>query len=84
MKLFIITKSIIYIILELLFAYKLEASSLLNRKNYYILASILILLEIIKMKIFTSDFWDRQVVGFLIGYLLYFFIRSHTKKTSLC
>lgn len=80
MKLFIITKAIIYIILEIIFAYKLETSSLLKRKKYYILAFILILLEIIKMKIFTSDFWDRQAMGFLMGYSLYFYIKSQTKK----
>lgn len=80
MKLFIITKALIYILLELLFAYKLEISNPLKIKNYYILAFILILLEIIKIKIFASDFWDKQAMGFLMGYILYFYIKSQTKK----
>ena len=80
MQIFIMTKALFYIILEIIFAYKLEKSNLFNRKYFYILALLVISLEIIKIKNFTSDFWDRQVVGFLIGYLLYFFIRSHTKK----
>ena len=80
MKLFIMTKAVIYILLELLFAYKLEISNPLKIKNYYILAFILILLEIIKIKIFASDFWDRQAIGFLMGYSLYFYIKIQTKK----
>lgn len=80
MQIFIMTKALFYIILEIIFAYKLEKSNLFNRKYFYILALLVISLEIIKIKNFTSDFWDRQAIGFLIGYLLYFFIRSHTKK----
>ena len=74
------TKALFYIILEIIFAYKLEKSNLFNRKYFYILALLVISLEIIKIKNFTSDFWDRQAISFLIGYLFYFFIRSHTKK----
>lgn len=80
MQIFIMTKALFYIILEIIFAYKLEKSNLFNRKYFYVLALLIISLEIIKIKNFTSDFWDRQAIGFLIGYLLYFFIRSHTKK----
>ncbi len=80
MKLFIITKAIIYIILEIIFAYNLEKSNLFNRKYFYILALFIISLEIIKIKIFTSDFWDRQALGFLMGYSLYFYIKIQTKK----
>lgn len=80
MQIFIMTKALFYIILEIIFAYKLEKSNLFNRKYFYILALLVISLEIIKIKNFTSDFWDRQAISFLIGYLLYFFIRSHTKK----
>lgn len=81
MQIFIMTKALFYIILEIIFAYKLEKSNLFNRKYFYVLALLIISLEIIKIKNFTSDFWDRQAIGFLIGYLLYFFIRSHTKKS---
>lgn len=80
MKLFFIIKAIIYIILEIIFAYNLEKSNLFNRKYFYILALFIISLEIIKIKIFTSDFWDRQAMGFLMGYSLYFYIKSQTKK----
>lgn len=80
MQIFIMTKALFYIILEIIFAYKLEKSNLFNRKYFYILALLVISLEIIKIKNFTSDFWDRQAISFLIGYLFYFFIRSHTKK----
>lgn len=80
MQIFIMTKALFYIILEIIFAYKLEKSNLFNRKYFYVLALLIISLEIIKIKNFTSDFWDRQAIGFLIGYLFYFFIRSHTKK----
>ena len=80
MKLFFIIKAIIYIILEIIFAYNLEKSNLFNRKYFYILALFIISLEIIKIKIFASDFWDRQAMGFLMGYSLYFYIKSQTKK----
>ena len=80
MQIFIMTKALFYIILEIIFDYKLEKSNLFNRKYFYILALLVISLEIIKIKNFTSDFWDRQAISFLIGYLFYFFIRSHTKK----
>lgn len=73
-------RSIIYISLEFLFAYGLEKSNKFYRKFFYILAASIIILEIIKIKNLASDFWDRQALGFLLGYCLYFFIKNKTKK----
>ncbi|MDU5323853.1 MAG: hypothetical protein E6149_04190 [Peptoniphilus harei] len=50
MKFLFLTKSIIYISLEFLFAYKLEKSNNLNRKYFYLLAILIIIIEIIKIK----------------------------------
>lgn len=73
-------RSITYISLEFLFAYKLEKSKLFKRKYFYLLAILIIILEIIKIKNYSSDFWDGQAIGFLLGYCLYFFIKNKTKK----
>ena len=73
-------RSITYISLEFLFAYKLEKSNLATRKYFYGLGLILVLFEIFIIKNYNSDFWDRQALGFLIGYNLYFFIKVKTKK----
>ena len=73
-------RSITYISLEFLFAYKLEKSKLATRKYFYGLSLILVLFEIFIIKNYTSDFWDRQALGFILGYLLYFFIKNQTKK----
>lgn len=73
-------RSVTYISLEFLFAYGLEKSKKFYRKFFYILAASIIILEIIKIKNYNSDFWDRQAIGFLLGYLLYFFIKNQTKK----
>lgn len=80
MKFLFLTKSIIYISLEFLFAYKLEKSNNLNRKYFYLLASSIIIFEIIKIKNYNFDFWDRQALGFLLGYCLYSFIKNQIKK----
>lgn len=71
---------IIYISLEFFFAYGLEKSKIFYRKFFYILAALIIILETIKIKNYNSDFWDRQALGFILGYLLYFFIKNQTKK----
>lgn len=73
-------RSITYISLEFLFAYKLEKSKLFKRKYFYLLAILIIILEIIKIKNYSSDFWDGQAIGFLLGYCLYFFIKKRIKK----
>lgn len=73
-------RSITYISLEFLFAYKLEKSNLATRKYFYGMGLILVLFEIFIIKTYTSDFWDRQALGFILGYLLYFFIKVKTKK----
>lgn len=80
MKFLFLTKSIIYISLEFLFAYGLEKSNKLNHKYFYLLAISIIILEIIKIKNYSSDFWDRQALGFLLGYCLYSFIKNQIKK----
>ncbi|WP_295147168.1 hypothetical protein [uncultured Peptoniphilus sp.] len=80
MKFLFFIRPIIYISLEFFFAYGLEKSRRFYRKFFYILAVSIIILEIIKIKKYTSDFWDRQALGFLIGYNLYFFIKVKTKK----
>lgn len=72
-------KSIAYIILEFLYGYKLEKEKLYKIKYLYIL-SLLIILEFIKIKYYKFDFWDRQLIGFLIGYNLYFFLKGKLKK----
>lgn len=73
-------RSITYISLEFLFAYKLEKSNLAIRKYFYILAISIIILEIIKIKNYNSDFWDRQALGFISGYILYFSLKNLIKK----
>lgn len=73
-------RSITYISLEFLFAYGLEKSKIFYRKFFYILAALTIILEIIKIKNYTSDFWDRQALGFISGYILYFSLKSLIKK----
>lgn len=75
-------KSIAYIILEFLYGYKLEKEKLYKIKYLYILSLLIIILEFIKIKYYKFDFWDKQLIGFLIGYNLYFFIKGKTKKTS--
>lgn len=80
MKFLFLTKSIFYISLEFLFAYKLEKSNNLNRKYFYLLAILIIIIEIIKIKYYSSDFWDRQALGFLLGYCLYSCIKTQIKK----
>lgn len=80
MKFLFFIRSIIYISLEFLFAYGLEKSEIFYRKFFYILAALIIILETIKIKNYNSDFWDRQALGFILGYLLYFFIKNQTKK----
>lgn len=77
-----IIKSIAYVMLEFLYGYKLEKSKLCKRKNFYLLSLLVLILEFLKINYYRSDFWDRQSIGFLIGYNLYFFIKVKTKKTS--
>lgn len=73
-------KSIAYIILEFLYGYKLEKEKLYMIKYLYILSFLIIILEFIKIKYYKFDFWDKQSIGFLIGYNLYFFLKSKLKK----
>lgn len=80
MKFLFFIRSIIYISLEFFFAYSLEKSKIFYRKFFYILATLTIILEIIKIKNYNSDFWDSQAIGFILGYLLYSFIKNQTKK----
>ena len=80
MKFLFFIRSITYISLEFLFAYNLEKSKRFYSKFFYILAALIIIFEIIKTKNYKPDFWDRQAIGFLLGYLLYFFIKNQTKK----
>lgn len=82
MNFYFIIKSIAYLILEFLYGYKLEKSKLCKRKNFYLLSLLVLILEFLKIKYYRSDFWDRQSIGFLIGYNLYFFLKVKTKKTS--
>ena len=49
-------RSITYISLEFLFAYKLEKSNLATRKYFYGMGLILVLFEIFIIKTYTSDF----------------------------
>nr|MDU1022428.1 hypothetical protein [Peptoniphilus harei] len=80
MNLSFIIKSIAYIILEFLYGYKLEKTKLCKRKYFYLFSVLVIILEFIKIKYYKSDFWDRQAIGFLLGYYLYSFIKNLTKK----
>ena len=73
-------KSIAYIILEFLYGYKLKKEKLYKIKYLYILSLLIIILEFIKIKYYKFDFWDKQSIGFLIGYNLYFFLKSKLKK----
>lgn len=73
-------RSIIYISLEFLFAYGLEKSKRFYSKFFYILAALIIIFEIIKTKNYNSDFWDRQALGFISGYTLYFSLKNLIKK----
>jgi len=73
-------RSITYISLEFLFAYKLERSNLATRKYFYGMGLILVLFEIFIIKTYTSDFWDRQALGFISGYILYFSLKNLIKK----
>lgn len=75
-----IIKTVAYIILEFLYGYKLEKSKLCKRKYFYLFSVLVIILEFLKIKYYKSDFWDRQSIGFLIAYNLYFFIKVKTKK----
>lgn len=78
-----IIKSIAYVILDFLYGYELEKSKLCKRKNFYLLSLLVLILELLKIKYYRSDFWDRQAIGFLIAYNLYFFIKVKTKKVML-
>lgn len=80
MNLLFIGRGLVYISLELLFAYKLEKSSLATKKYFYGLGLILVLFEIFIIKNYTSDFWDRQALGFISGYILYFSLKNLIKK----
>ena len=80
MNLLFIGRGLVYISLELLFAYKLEKSNLATRKYFYGLGLILVLLEIFIIKNYTSDFWDRQAIGFIPSYTLYFSLKNLIKK----
>lgn len=73
-------RSIIYISLEFLFAYGLEKSNKSNQKYFYGLGLILVLFEIFIIKTYTSDFWDRQALGFISGYILYFSLKNLINK----
>ncbi|MBS6610431.1 MULTISPECIES: hypothetical protein [Peptoniphilus] len=82
MNFYFITKSIIYISLEFLFCYNLEKSNYFNRKYFYLLSVFIILLEILKIKYYNTNFWDIQSIGALIGYNLYFFTKGKLKKKN--
>lgn len=83
MKFLFFIRSITYISLEFFFAYGLEKSKIFYRKFFYILAALIIILEIIeiiKIENYNSDFWDRQAIGFISGYTLYFSLKNLIKK----